>query len=106
MSDYVWRYNEYDGKVKRNPAKSRRNKKRLDYILINEKSHDGLLEVTLTANRFIKNISIHDELFNNKKMLEAYLLTILNKATNINKTELAAVAKEGLSKIPEMDMFK
>lgn len=43
-------------------------------------------------------------------MLEDYLVTVLNKAidraTHINETELAAVAKEGMPNIPGMDLFK
>ena len=30
----------------------------------------------------------------------------IEKATNVNETELAAVAKEGMPNIPGMDMFK
>ena len=43
-------------------------------------------------------------------MLEDYLILTLNKAieraTKVNETEIAAVAKEGLPNIPGMDMFK
>ncbi len=43
-------------------------------------------------------------------MLEDYLILTLNKAidraTNVNETEIAAVAKEGLPNIPGMDLFK
>ena len=45
-----------------------------------------------------------------KDMLEDYLILTLNKAiakaTNVNETELAAVAKEGMPNIPGLDMFK
>ena len=98
------------GKLKETQQKGEETKKRLDFVLIDEKSSDGLLEVTLTANRSIKSITIHDELFNDKEMLEDYLITTLNKAisraTNVNETEIAAVAKEGLPNIPGMDRFK
>ena len=98
------------GKLKETQQKVEETKKRLDYVLIDEKSNDGLLEVTLTANRKIKNITIADELLSDKEMLEDYLVNVLNKAiekaTNVHETELAAVAKEGIPNIPGMDMFK
>lgn len=98
------------GKIKETQEKVEATKKRLDTVLIDEKSSDGLLEVTLTANRKIKNISISEDLLQDKEMLEDYLVNTLNKAieraTNVNETELAAVAKEGMPNIPGMDLFK
>jgi DNA-binding YbaB/EbfC family protein len=98
------------GKLKETQQKVEETKKRLDFVLIDEKSNDGLLEVTLTANRKIKNISISDDLLKDKEMLEDYLVNVLNKAiekaTNVHETELAAVAKDGMPNIPGMDMFK
>lgn len=98
------------GKLKETQQKVEETKKRLDFVLIDEKSTDGLLEVTLTANRTIKNITISDTLLNDKEMLEDYLFNVLNKAiekaTNVHETELAAVAKEGMPNIPGMDLFK
>ena len=98
------------GKIKETQAKVEETKKRLDTVLIDEKSNDGLLKVTLTANRKIKSIIISDDLLQDKEMLEDYLVTVLNKAiekaTNVNETELAAVAKEGMPNIPGMDLFK
>ena len=98
------------GKLKETQQKVEETKKRLDFVLIDEKSNDGLLEVTLTANRKIKNITINEDLLKDKEMLEDYLVNVLNKAiekaTNVNETELAAVAKEGMPNIPGMDMFK
>src|SRR5690606_3352792 len=98
------------GKLKETQQRVEETKKRLDFVLIDEKSNDGLVEVTLTANRKIKNISISDELLADKEILEDYLVNVLNKAiekaTNVQETELAAVAKEGMPNIPGMDMFK
>lgn len=98
------------GKLKETQEKVEATKKRLDSVLIDEKSNDGLLEVTLTANRKIKNITIAEDLLQDKEMLEDYLVNILNKAiekaTIVNETELAAVAKEGMPNIPGMDLFK
>ena len=98
------------GKLKETQAKVEETKKRLDTVYIDEKSNDGLLKVTLTANRTIKTIDIDQELLQNKEQLEDYLILTLNraivKATNVNEAELSAVAKEGMPNIPGMDMFK
>jgi DNA-binding YbaB/EbfC family protein len=98
------------GKLKETQQKVEETKKRLDFVLIDEKSNDGLLEVTLNANRKIKSITISDDLLNDKEMLENYLVTTLNKAiekaSNVHETELAVVAKEGMPNIPGMDLFK
>jgi DNA-binding YbaB/EbfC family protein len=98
------------GKLKEAQQKIAETKKRLDFVLIDEKSSDGFLEVTITANRTIKKITLSDSLLNDKEMLEDNLVIILNKAiekaSNIHETELAAVAKEGMPNIPGMDLFK
>ncbi|MFC4739906.1 YbaB/EbfC family nucleoid-associated protein [Flavobacterium ponti] len=97
------------GKLKETQKKVEETKKRLDHVLVDEQSNDGLLKVTLTANRTVKNVSVSEELLVDKEMLEDYLVTVFNKAiekaTNVNETELAAVAKEGMPNIPGMDMF-
>ena len=98
------------GKLKETQQKVEETKKRLDHVLVDEQSNDGLLKVTLTANRTIKSVTISDELMVDKEMLEDYLISVFNKAidkaTNINELELAAVAKEGMPNIPGVDMFK
>lgn|SRR5690606_8464755 len=98
------------GKLKETQRKIEDTKKRLDNVLIDEKSNDDLLKITLTANRKIKSISISDELLDDKEQLEDYLILHLNKAiekaSHINETELAAVAQEGMPNIPGMDLFK
>lgn len=98
------------GKLKEAQKKVEDTKKRLDTVLVDEASHDGKLKITLTANRTIKAITLDDDLLEDKEQLEDYLILTLNKAiekaTKINETELAAVAKEGLPNIPGMDMFK
>lgn len=99
------------GKLKETQAKVEATKKRLDTVLVDESSSDGLLKITLTANRHIKSITIDDSLLNDKEQLEDYLILTLNKAINkatqVNETELAAVAKDGMPNIPGMDsLFK
>lgn len=98
------------GKLKETQQKIEDTKKRLDTVLIDEQSNDGLLKVTLTANRKVKSIFIDDSLLEDKEQLEDYLVLVMNKAiekaTSVNEAELGAVAKEGMPNIPGMDMFK
>ena len=98
------------GKLKETQQKIEATKKRLDTVLIDEKSSDGLIQITLNANRTILKIEIADDLMNDKEQLEDYLIMTLNKsiqkATQINEYELAAVAKEGMPNLPGMDLFK
>lgn len=97
-------------KLKETQNKVEATKIRLNTVLIDESSSDQKLKVTITANRTLKSINIDDELLKDKEMLEDYLILTLNKAieraTNVNETEIAAVAKEGLPIITGMDMFK
>lgn len=98
------------GKLQDAQKKVEETKQRLNTVLVDEKSNDGLLQVTLTANRTLKSIAISDELLEDKEQLEDYLILTLNKAiekaTSINEAELAAAAKDGMPNIPGMDMFK
>lgn len=99
------------GKLKETQEKVKATKERLNTVMVDEKSTDGLLHVTLTANREIKSISIDESLLGDKEQLEDYLIITLNKAiekaTQVNETELGAVAKEGMPNIPGMDsLFK
>ncbi|MFL0352735.1 YbaB/EbfC family nucleoid-associated protein [Xanthomarina sp. GH4-25] len=98
------------GKLKETQKKVEETKKRLDTVLIDEKSSDEKLKITLTANRTFKSISIDESLLQDKEELEDYLILTLNKAieraTQVNEAELAAVAKDGMPNIPGMDMFK
>lgn len=98
------------GKLKETQQKIEDTKKRLDTVLIDEQSNDGLLKVTLNANRKVKSIVIDNSLLEDKEQLEDYLVLVMNKAiekaTNVNETELGAVAKEGMPNIPGLDMFK
>lgn len=99
------------GKLKETQQKVEATKKRLDTVTLNESSPEGLVQVVITANRLVKEIKIDEELLKDKDQLEDYLIIAVNKAidkaTQVNETELAAVAKEGMPNIPGMDgMFK
>ena len=98
------------GKLQDAQKKVEETKQRLNNVLIDEQSADGLLKVTVTANRQIRTIDINDELLSDKEQLEDYLILTLNKALDtagaINEAELAAAAKDGMPNIPGMDLFK
>lgn len=98
------------GKIKETQQKVEETKERLNNVFIDESSTDGLLKVSISANRTIKSIEIDSELLNDKEQLEDYLILTLNKAiseaTNVQEAEIAAVAKEGMPNIPGLDLFK
>ena len=99
------------GKLKETQQNIEDTKKRLDTVLVDEQSTDGLLKVTMTANRTIKSISVDDSLLEDKDQLEDYLVVVLNKAiekaTKTNEAEMEAVTKMDMPMIPGMeDLFK
>jgi DNA-binding YbaB/EbfC family protein len=99
------------GKLKETQRKVEETKKRMDTVFVEENSSDGLLKITISGNRVLKEISIDDELLSDKDQLQDYLVLTINKAiekaTRMNEAELAAVAKEGMPNIPGMDsLFK
>ena len=99
------------GKLKETQEKVKATKEQLNSVMINEKSPDELLSVTITANRTIKSIEIDESLLADKEQLEDYLILTINKAieqaTKIQESELGAVAKEGMPNIPGLDsLFK
>ena len=95
------------GKLKETKEKVKATKERLNTVMLKEDSTDGLISVTITANRTIKSIEIDNSLLEDKEQLEDYLILTLNKAiesaTKVQETELAAVAKEGMPNIPGLD---
>ena len=99
------------GKLKETQQNIEDTKKRLDTVLVDEQSTDGLLKVTMTANRAIKSISVDDSLLEDKDQLEDYLVVVLNKAiekaTKTNEAEMEAVTKMDMPMIPGLeDLFK
>jgi|SRR5690606_11807395 len=95
------------GKLQEAQQKIEETKKQLDNVLVDEQSSDGLLKITITANRQIRSITIADELLEDKEQLEDYLVLTLNKAiekaTKINEAEVAAVTKNHMPNIPGMN---
>lgn len=89
------------GKLKETQEKMEKAKQQLNHVLIDEVSSDGSIKVTITANREIKSITIDEKIFSDKEQLEDYLVLTLNKAiekaSQMNETELASVAKQGIN---------
>ncbi len=98
------------GKLKETQKKIEETKIRLDSVLVDEQSNDGLFKATMTANRTLKSIEVDESLLADKEQLEDYILLVMNKliakASAVNEAELGAVAKEGMPNIPGMDLFK
>jgi len=82
-------------------------KKRLDTILVDAEAGNGMVKVTVTGNRALKNLSITDEAMQDKEMLEDYLTIALNKALDeagkIQEAELKNAAKDAMPNIPGLD---
>jgi len=97
------------GKLKATQEKVKATKERLHSVLIEEASDQDDLKVTITANRTIKNITIGEQLMGDREQLETKLVSVLNKAiekaTDIQESELSAVAREGMPNIPGLDSF-
>ena len=100
------------GKLQETQQKIEETKAKLDTVLIDEESADGLLKVTVTANREVKSIAVADSLLEDKEMLEDYLVLVLNKAIEkagkVHEDEVADAAKMNMPNIAgmNMDMFK
>lgn len=96
------------GKLQEAQAKVEEARKRMDTVMLQEKSGDDLLTVKITANRELKSIEIDQSLLEDKQQLEDYLIVTLNKAiqnaSRVHEEELAKVAKEGLPPIPGLGL--
>ena len=68
------------GKLQEAQKKVEETKLRLDTVLIDEQSNDGLFKVTITANRKVKSVEIDDSLLEDKEQLEDYFVLVMNKA--------------------------
>jgi len=82
-------------------------RKRLDHVLIDAEAGNGMVKVTITGNRQLKNLSIADEAMQDKEMLEDYLSIALNKALEeagkIQEDELKKAAMDAMPNIPGLD---
>ena len=80
------------------------SKKRLDNITVEGEAEGGLVKVTLTGNRKLKNISIDPTIVDDVEALEDLLLIAFNrameKADNVNESEMQGAAKDFLPNMP------
>jgi DNA-binding YbaB/EbfC family protein len=97
-------------KLQEAQQKIEETKARLNTVLVDGESGNGKVKVTVTANREVRKITIDDDFFNDKEVLEDYLIIAINnaleKAHEINEAEMAAAAKGGMPDIPGLDLFK
>ncbi|MGI9547619.1 MAG: YbaB/EbfC family nucleoid-associated protein, partial [Flavobacteriaceae bacterium] len=68
------------GKLKETKEKVKEAKEQLHNVILDEQSSNGLLSVTITANRTIKSIHIDEKLMEDKEQLENLLIITINKA--------------------------
>jgi len=75
-------------------------KERLNTVFVEGSSGNGLVNVTVTANREVKKVDINENVLEDKEAVEDYLILALNdalkKAEAINEQEMAAAAKKGM----------
>ncbi|ANW95430.1 hypothetical protein AXE80_03660 [Wenyingzhuangia fucanilytica] len=75
-------------------------KLRLNDILIESNSGNGLINITITASKQVKKIDVNENLLSDKEALEDYLILALNeaitKADKIQEQEMAIAAKKGM----------
>ena len=88
------------GKLKETQQKVQQTKERLNGVSLKETGPEGLIEVVITANREIKEVSVDNSLLQDPESRER-----MGKAGEIHEKELAAVAKEGMPNIPGLDNF-
>jgi len=72
-------------------------KKRLENVYVEGVAENGLVKVTANANKKIINISISDEILNDKETMEDLLIVAINKALekaeNVNNSEMGSLAQ-------------
>jgi len=100
MFDIIGKLDE----AKKNVEEAR---KRLDHVLIDAEAGNGLVKVTVTGNRILKNLTIADDAMQDKEMLEDYLTIALNKALEeagkMQEAELKKAATDAMPNIPGLD---
>ncbi len=94
------------GKLKDAQKKVEETKARLDNEFLHQRTKDGKLEIKMSVSQKIQDITLSDELLEDKEQLQDYLILALNKILDKAKTqyeqELAEAAKDGMPKIPGM----
>ena len=88
---------DFMGKMQEAQQQMEETKKRLDGVYVDAEVENGLVKVTANANMKLSNISIADELLNNKEDLEDLVILAVNKvmekAKEVQEFEMSKVAQ-------------
>ncbi len=88
---------DFMGKMQEAQQQMEETKKRLDGVYVDAEVENGLVKVTANANMKLSNISIADELLNNKEDLEDLVILAVNKvmekAKEVQEVEMSKVAQ-------------
>lgn len=94
------------GQLQESQRKVEETKNRLAGEFLSQSSSDNLLTVKVAKNGRVKEITIEDELLEDKEQLVDYLILTLNKALETAQdqydAEVEKAAKDGLPQIPGM----
>lgn len=87
-------------------AEVEETKKRLDHISVEGEAESGLVKVVLTGNRDLKSIHISPDLAGDTEAIEDLIslafTRALEKANNLNETEMNGAARGFMPNIPGM----
>ncbi len=79
-------------------------KQRLENITVEGKAMEGQIVVTCNGNRKIINVQLDEKLMNDKEQLEDMIILATNraleKANNVNETEMKSAAQGIMPNIP------
>ncbi len=93
-------------KLKAMQAEVEETKKRLDNVSVEGEAESGIVKVVLTGNRTLKSIHISRELAGDTEALEDLISLAfsraLEKANNVNETEMSGAARGFMPNIPGM----
>lgn len=94
------------GQLQESQKKVEEAKNRMANEFLTESTSDKLLTTKVSKNGRIKELTIDDELLEDKEQLVDYLVLTINKALekaqNEFDREIESVAKQGMPKIPGM----
>jgi hypothetical protein len=94
------------GKLQEAQKQAEETKRRLDTVYLSEEGANGLIKITISGNREIKDIHIDDSLMQDAEELSDHLVNTLNKAikkaSEMNEREMQATAS-GMLNMPGMD---
>ena len=94
------------GKLQAMKEQMEESKKRLDNITVEGDAEGGKIKVVLTGNRKLKSVHIDPSLGSDTEELEDLLVIAFNrameKADNVNESEMQGAAKDFMPNLPGM----